>query len=133
MVGLLKKLKAWARDEDGNQTVEAALWIPVFTLFVVLVIDVSTIYNRQSEIRRIVQDGNRALATGRLEDAAAAQAFIAAEVARIGAGAVVLTRLTDGVIQTDVSIPASALMPLGTLPAFADSTVVVSSRHLSEF
>lgn len=58
-------LKRFRRDERGSATIEAVLWLPMFVIFFVMIADVSLVFFRQTEVMRVVQDGNRALSVGR--------------------------------------------------------------------
>ena len=49
--------KAFRRETDGNATIEAVLWLPLFVVFLVMIADVSFVFHRQSQIMNIVQDG----------------------------------------------------------------------------
>ncbi len=103
----LEIVRRITRDEEGSQTVEAVLWLPVFVMFLSLVIDVSMVFNRQSEFNRIVQDANRSYATGRLGSEDAAEAFIKTALGNFGASATVTTSLIDGIIFTRLTVPVT--------------------------
>ena len=124
--------RTW-KDEDGAQTVEAVIWLPVFIMFLVLVIDVSTVFNRQSEILRIVQDANRSYATGRIQTTAETESFIAQAIGTLAENSTITTTLIDGIISTRLSIPADKLMPINSFPIFREKNVVVSNQQLAEF
>ena len=48
------------RSEGGSCTVEACFWLPFFLFFFVVIFDATYVFMRNGEVRRIVQDGNRA-------------------------------------------------------------------------
>ncbi|MFD1343199.1 TadE/TadG family type IV pilus assembly protein [Litorisediminicola beolgyonensis] len=133
MTTLCDLLQRFRRDERGSQTVEAVIWVPFFTMFLLFVVDVSMVFNRQSEMHRIVQDANRALSTGRIETTAEAESFVRTRLAYLEVTPDIRTTVDKGVINTRISVPASALMPLDGFAFFRDKTVVVSNQHLSEF
>ena len=62
---LMALLKRFRRDERGSATIEAVPWLPLFVIFFVMIADVSLVFFRQTEVLRVVQDGNRALSVGR--------------------------------------------------------------------
>ncbi|MFZ5962147.1 TadE/TadG family type IV pilus assembly protein [Thalassococcus sp. BH17M4-6] len=128
-----KRTRCFCRDEDGAQTIEAVIWLPVFVMFIVLIIDVSSVFNRQSEMLRIVQDANRSFATGRLSSSDAAEAFVQTALGSLAASTTVTTTLIDGIISTRLTIPATALMPINSIPIFRDKDVVVANQQLAEF
>ncbi|MGR3271041.1 pilus assembly protein [Thalassococcus profundi] len=133
MKSLSRFIRRITRDEEGSQTVEAVLWLPVFVMFLSLVIDVSMVFNRQSEFNRIVQDANRSYATGRLGSEDAAEAFIKTALGNFGASATVTTSLIDGIIFTRLTVPVTDLMPINSFPIFRDRDVVVANQQLAEF
>ena len=127
MKSLSRFIRRITRDEEGSQTVEAVLWLPVFVMFLSLVIDVSMVFNR------IVQDANRSYATGRLGSEDAAEAFIKTALGNFGASATVTTSLIDGIIFTRLTVPVTDLMPINSFPIFRDRDVVVANQQLAEF
>lgn len=130
---LAQKAARFWRKEDGATTIEAVIWLPVFVMFLVLIIDVSSVFNRQSEMLRIVQDANRGYATGRLSTPAAAEDFIASALGTLAASSTITTTLVNGIISTRLTIPAEQLMPINSFPIFHEKTVVVSNQQLAEF
>lgn len=133
MKALIEKTRRLWRDEDGGQTIEAVIWLPVFVSMLVLTIDVSTIYNRQSEMLRIVQDANRAYSTGRLPDAAATETYIKEAIGSFATNSTVQTSYANGVISTRLTVPATDLMPIDSFVAFRDKNVVIATQQLAEF
>ena len=130
-----KRLVCRVRREEGGSasTVEAALWLPVFVIFLTLVIDVSSIYNSQSEIMRILQDANRAYAIGQLSDEDATEDYIKTAVASYSANPTVNTVLVSGIITTTVDIPATDLMPVNRFTPFRSVNITLRSQQLAEF
>lgn len=130
--GALAGLRRKAAREDGAATVEVVLWLPVMALLFALVADTAMIFGAQAQVVRVVQDGNRALSTGRMREAAEAQAQIKAQIAAISPGAVVTTTNVDGLISTTVAMPVTDLTATGLVDAFANFSVRVRAQHLSE-
>ncbi|MDU8911226.1 TadE/TadG family type IV pilus assembly protein [Aestuariicoccus sp. MJ-SS9] len=133
MEALERRLARFRSDESGSQTIESVIWLPVFSMFLVLIIDVSMVFNKQSELLRIVQDANRAYSTGRLASAAEAESFVQAAVANYTSNPSVTTTLVNGVITTRLVVPATDLMPINSFPVFKDKDVVIATQHLAEF
>ncbi len=124
-------LRAFQR-EDGNATVEAVLWMPIYMALFGMIIDVSLVFGGQSDVLRIVQDTNRAVSLGRFDSLEAAQANIETKILAISSSAIVTVEVIDGVISSVVVIPASDLTATGLFDGFADVNVVVRAQHLSE-
>ena len=57
MIGFLK-------NEDGAITIESVLWLPIYVLFLVMIVDVSLMFNGQAQARRTLQDINRLASSG---------------------------------------------------------------------
>ena len=58
-------------NEEGSATIETVIWLPIFTILLTMIINLSMVFFSESQILRVVQDGNRAFSLGRLEDGAA--------------------------------------------------------------
>ena len=124
--------KLW-RDTRGSLTIEAVLWIPVFVFLILLVVDVSNIYLKQSEAMRIVQDGNRALSVNALLTPEGAKKAIAKKLSAAVSGATVETDIVDGYIVTNIELPLSAMTISSSLPFAGGKTLALSSRHMVEY
>lgn len=124
--------RRFRKSEDGAFTIEAVLWMPIFIAVLCLVADASMIFGRRAEVLRIVQDANRAMAVGKIRDLPTAETYIMTRIGNFAPNAAIATTVTEGVIRTVVTIPASdltAAIPFG-LP---DSlTVSVAAEHLLE-
>ena len=102
--------KRFARDEAGSGSVEACLWMPVLFAFFILVLDATYLFLRDSEIRRVVQDGSRQYVMGFFgTDTGKMQTWIEERLARIAphAEASVTIDDTNDVLLTAVRYPAS--------------------------
>ena len=131
-LGLSSILRRFRKEESGGMTVEVVLWMPVFAALLCIVADASMIFGRKAEVLRIVQDANRAVSVGRFMDLNDAEAFITARINYISPNATVTTTVTEGVVRTIVTMPASDLTsdaPVGVLDSL---TVSVSAEHLLE-
>ena len=127
--------RRFLRREDGTATVEFLLWVPIIFTLLVMILDVSYVYFQRATALRMIQDVNRAFSIGRLEDEAEATAAILAAIHTIspnGEAATVYDTAT-GIITTYVNMPASDLMPVGTLPGLGNNfTIGLSAQHYAE-
>ncbi|MBB3712344.1 Flp pilus assembly protein TadG [Limimaricola variabilis] len=130
---LRRALRWLGHDSTGSMSIEAVLWIPLFTFLLMLVVDVSNIYLKQSEALRIVQEGNRALSVNRLSSPLEAQLAIAERLDGAVAGAKVTTAISGDVIVTTVKLPLSAMTLSGSLPLIGNTELTLSSRHRVEY
>ena len=121
------------RDERGSFSIEAVIWIPIFTIILALMINVSTVFFNESQVLRIVQDANRAFSLGRLENEQETEDYILAELDYISSAFTVDTTLSSSVVSTTVSVPATELMPMNiSSSAFSSLIINVSGQQLIE-
>ena len=129
------RLRRFMRREDGAATIEALLWIPMFFFLIVAILDVSYVYFNRAQALRIVQDVNRAFSIGRYADEDEATAAILAAIQTISPNAEAATVYNNatGLITTYVNMPASDLMPVGTVPGLGNAfTIGLSAQHYME-
>lgn len=135
-----------ARDEEGSASIEALLWIPMFFLVLVLSVQVAMIATSQSRVMRIVQDGNRAYALGRLDanmvctpgqeaDAPSTRAYIANAVNGISPRATITSRVncTAKTITSTVHMPFTDLSSFRVLPNSSTFRTTVWAQQVREF
>lgn len=130
-LGLLGRCRQALRREDGAATIEVVLWLPFFLGLFSLMVDISMIFNNQSRIMRIIQDGNRNMSIGRLETTAATETYIEGRVAPISASAAATTTYNQGLITTTVSVPLADLDLLGIAWVF-NGNWQITADHLDE-
>ncbi len=125
---------SFLRDESGSQTVEAVIWLPIFFTLLALVINVSMVFFDQSQILRVVQDANRAMALGMFSTTGEVETYIVYKLAFMTDQFDVSAALEGGFVTTTVIVPAMELMPV-KLPVgdyFSDTSVTVVASHLVE-
>jgi Flp pilus assembly protein TadG len=125
--------KAFRRETDGNATIEAVLWLPLFVVFLVMIADVSFVFHRQSQIMNIVQDGNRALSVGRIANEEDLVTFVEGRLAGLTTAATVTTSIDTGVVTTNVLVPVDDLVAVGTFAFLSNYNIGVSSQQFIEY
>jgi len=121
-------------NEEGSATIETVIWVPIFTIFLTIIMNLSMVFFSESQILRVVQDGNRAFSLGRLDDAAAVEAYIGEKLAYLSADLSIHSTITGGEISTVLTTPATDLMPFNTMfSAFDGINIGVHAQHLNEF
>jgi len=133
LLGSIWKRMRFFRSESGSATVEAVLWLPVFFAFIIVIADASLIFFGQNQAHRLVQDANRQLSIGRLQDADEVEAYLTASLATLAPNATVASEIDIGVISSTVSIPASDLVAVGLITALSDATIYVAASHYVEY
>ncbi len=124
--------RRFLKDDSGSATIEAVIWVPVFTILLGIVADASLMFGARAEVLRVVQDTNRGLSVGKFATSAQASAHVRSEIADISPNATVTTTVVSGVIQTVVDMPSSDLTATGFFSGFADVNVRVRAHQLSE-
>ncbi len=129
-----KSITHFLSREEGTATVEAVIWVPIFAILLGIIMNLSMVFFNKSQIIRVVQDGNRAFSLGRLEDAAAVEAYIANNLSYLGSNMSIETIVSGGEIDTYFSTPAADLMPFTMIgAAFVGIDIGVHAQHLIEF
>lgn len=126
------RIGRFARDEAGSSTIEAVLWLPILFWVMILVVDVSFIFNGRAEAFRVIQNGNRAYSVGQLTSDEETQSFIQRALSSISPNVAVTTVSENGIISTDVTIPASDLMVIHSMPGLSNLELVIHSQHFVE-
>lgn len=120
------------RDESGSATVETVLWLPVFVMFLSLVVDVSLIFGSQSLAFKTVQDENRRFAVGTTTTMAELETRLTDRLAVYSPNATVTATIADGVVATNVTMPARDLSFSGFFDPLNALQITVYSEHLLE-
>ena len=127
-----RSLLSFGRLQDGAATIEAVLWTPIFLILFGMVTDTSTVFGRQAEILRIIQDSNRSLAVGAFQTVQQAEAYVTAKVGAFPDNTTVAVAIVDGIISTSVSVPAADLTSTGLFDAINTLTITVGASQMSE-
>jgi Flp pilus assembly protein TadG len=129
-----RRLCDFWQSDDGSATVESVIWFPIFALLLGLIMNISMVFFNESQILRVVQDGNRAFSLGRLSDAEAVETYVSEQLSYLEAALTIDSRVSGGFITTTLSAPATDLMPFNFVAkAFQDVRVGVSAQHIIEF
>lgn len=137
---LLCKHARGLRADDGGATVEATLWLPIYTLAIVLILDATFIFKGESRVHSIVQDGMRQYILGAyrgtpdpeeaLEDWIEHRLAITGLTAR--AEAVVVLKPDAGLTAT-VSYPSGDTDLSGVTGLLGGLTMRVTSHYNTEY
>lgn len=134
--GIARALRRFAADESGSVTVETVLWLPFLFGLLMLFIDVSLAFFGRAQAFRVIQDFNRMVAVGAIEDPAVARTRLLASFERVSAGADASVVVNCGVVTTVMTIPVSDLVKFTSpflIQDFSDRDIVVGATHFVEF
>lgn len=119
-------LSRFGRDEDGGVMIEAILWLPVFLSIFVIIADASVLFMNQARIKRIMQDGNRQMATGVIGDCDEMRTWLETNVRTLAPTATAACDEDVNVSTTTVSASAEELDLTGVTGLFGAMTINVS-------
>ena len=128
------QLVKFLKGNDGSISIESILWLPFYALFIVMIVDVSVMFNGQAQAQRTLQDINRLASTGYYTTEADIEARALELLGHLSDQLTVDATIDPdlGVITAVASIPANDLTIIGTLPEFADFQITVSAWHMIE-
>lgn len=129
---LIDPMRRFMRQDDGTATVEFVLWLPVVMLVFGIIVDFSLILGGEAQALRVVQDANRGLSIGHFQTIDEAKAYILAQVQPLSAHASINMTVTNGVILSRLTMPASDLMATGLYNGILNLNVTVVAQFLSE-
>lgn len=106
----------------------------MFVYFLVLVLDVSFIFFGKAQVLQVVQDANRARSLGVFKTEQQTEDFVRAALLKYTPTAVIVSDddLVAGVVTTNVTVPATDLMVVGSIPVFRDTQIPISAQHFLE-
>ena len=119
-------LQRFQTEEDGGTTIEAVLWIPLFLLLFVILADASLLFMNQARIKRIMQDGNRQMAVGTIEDCDAMTIWLENNVRPLAPTATAICTEDAAFSTTTISASAEELDLTGVTGLFGAMTINVS-------
>ena len=129
-----KNIKNFFEATDGAINVESVLWLPVYTFFLVIIVDVSLMFNSQAQAQRILHDINRLASSGYYESEEEVETRANALLSHLSTNITVDATIDvdAGTISAVASMPATDLMAIGTIPGFSEINVTVAAWHLIE-
>lgn len=133
MIGRL--LSRFRRQETGATSVEAALWVPFFILFVFGVGQLGLILYGQSRMLGVAEEATRALAVGEFATDAAAESWVRQQLAPMSRNVFAdsFVTSTDTVVHTIVRVPARDLGGFGIFSSLTGFDITVRAQQVLEF
>ena len=129
-----RRIRRFWSSDDGSYSIEAVIWMPIFAILMAFIMNLSMIFHNESQMLRVVQDANRALSLGRLEDSTEVEAYIRTGLSYLSPSLEINSAISGGIISTTVLVPATDLMPINLMTsAFQNVRISVFSQHIIEF
>jgi len=124
--------KPFAWDESGSVTVETVIWIPFFFFILMLITDASLAFFSRAEAFRLVERGNRAFVTGRLDTADATTLWIENAFRSKSTHADARMAIATGVVSTSLEFPAKDVVLFNTLGVLGGWSIRVQAQQYLE-
>lgn len=129
----LRNGRARFAGEDGVISVEAALWLPFFIIFLTLVVDAAMVFYGQARVLQVAQDANRGLSTGRFTSVAQSSEYIRTNLKKLAPNATSTSSFDKGLITTVVTVPTRDLVAVGFVTKFASIKMNVVAQMVQEY
>ena len=106
-------VKQFFKDKRGSASVEFVLWLPIFVLILVLVVNTSTVLHKQAKMYDAARDGARMVATGAM-DVAQAELHVKAKFPQSGYIVDINPPAPDvgDTFQSRITVRAADIVPL---------------------
>ncbi len=129
-----KRLRDLFSREDGAITVEGVLWLPAYLFFFTFIVDVSLMFNSQTQVQRVLQDVNRLASSGFFLTEEEVEDRVIASLVHLTEGVTVETVIDadTNLVTTTATVPADELMAIGLVARFADLNLNFVAQHLVE-
>lgn len=128
---IMRAARAFRKDTKGTVSVEFALWMPVFMLFILFTADVSLAFTRQSNHQDISHDAARILSRHGMSTAEAIL-YVKNKARFSGYTPKVEVQVTDSDVTVSIIANANKMAPFGTLSFALGETVVARVKHTLE-
>ncbi len=134
MKPIRKILNRFLTETSGSITIESILWLPFYALFIIMIINVSLMFNGRAQVQRTLQDINRLASSGYYVSEEEVEARIRSLLSHISSNLEIEATIDSdlGVITAVASLPVNDLTVIGSIPEFANFDVTVGAWHLIE-
>lgn len=125
--------RRFRRSEDGNATIELALWFPFVIAAFALAADVALVFVSYSAANRIVQEAGRLYSTGRYKTKAEVENHILVKLQPMAPSVQAFCEGDRGAVITRAAFPVDEVDGAGIFPALKEATIVVESQIYVEY
>lgn len=127
-------LTKFLSDDSGSITIESILWLPFYAIFMILIINVSMMFNGKTQVQRTLQDINRLASSGYYTSEEEVEDRIRLLLGHISPNLEVEATINTeyGVIGAVAHLPASDLIIIGKFPESAHFDIKVGAWHMIE-
>ncbi len=126
------RFNRFGRDEDGAVLIESILWFPIFFALFVMIADLSVLFMNQARIKKVMQDGQRQMAVGVIDDCADLQTWLSTQLSTFAPSAQIACSESATVSNARVSAAAGDLALTGASGLFGKLNVDVRMIYHQE-
>ncbi len=123
--------RRFLRSEAGGVTVEAAIWLPFWILFLFGLAQTAFIFHGQARALDVAQEATRAYAVGEYTSEAEVKTFVQANLASLSKRVTVASTTSGGIITTTVTMPALDF-GIGIFRSLGNFDLTVTSQRVKE-
>lgn len=129
-----RPVRRFLKRDTGSLSVEAVLWLPMFLILLIVIVDTSLVFSRRAQAIRIVEDANRGMSMYRLTSEAETTDYILSRVQQFSPTAQAGTVMdpTTRVIRSALAMPLHELDALGFFSLFPRQQIVIVAYHMRE-
>lgn len=125
--------RRFRKSEDGGVTVEAAIWLPFWILFMFGIGEIALLFNGQAAALDVTQDVLRSYSIGDITSETEIKARIVKALASISDDVSVYFFMADGMATASVTVPASDLSGgFGIFSAMSGFDVTITTQQMRE-
>ena len=129
--GPRRALRRFAGDSSGFVTIEFVLWMPLVAFILVIAVDASMAFMRQSHQWQVSREAARIVSRYGMTEAQA-EAYVASEAAIGDVVPTVDVRFNLANVIVETSMPIEAMTPFGTLNFVAGDKITSRVTHTME-
>ena len=124
-------LRRFRNDTSGSVTVEFIIWMPLIAFLLLLSVDASMAFMRQSHQWQVSREAARIVSRYGMDEATA-EAYVAREASINGISPSVDVRFNLANVIVESRMPMAAMTPFGTLGFLPNETIDIRVTHAME-
>lgn len=125
--------RRFRRSEDGNATIELALWFPFVIAAFALAADVALVFTAYAAANRVVQEAGRLYSAGIYKTKAQVENHILTKLQPMSPNVQAFCEGDRGSVITVAVFPVDDVDGAGIFPALKQATIVVESQIYVEY
>ena len=124
-------LRKFRDDTNGSISVEFILWLPMVAFLLLVAVDASMAFMRQSHQWQVSREAARIVSRYGMDEATA-EAYVAQEASINGVPPTVDVKFELANVVVETAMPMAAMTPFGTLGFLAGDDISIRVTHAME-